>query len=359
MYDTAATWTALRGLTDRVLALADDITVIVVANSHSAEPEGPEDRSTEYLSDDEANQLLTGLRQSGFRTRFVEGEMTFISAVLERPRLDVTSPLLLVYNLAQSGTDPGRKSLMPAFCALRGLPVCNSNSYAVSLARNKLHVHAVLKRFGLPTPPTWAYRHGLGWLRGERPPSGETLIAKACQESASIGLDAGCIGELSSDYERMLQARSGRLGQPMVVQPLISGFEVESPVVELGGRHAAIGPAMVTIGGDERLGSRILDYDAVARDGYGFALPGPKHSEAFEDIRRISSAACEVLGLSGFARVDFRISDGGGPFVTDVATSPHLVWHSSYSHAFRAAGWGHDGLMAAMVAVNAARLGWI
>jgi D-alanine-D-alanine ligase len=359
MIANSETWTALRALTDRVISIADDVTVIVVANRKAVVSADAGDRSTEYLSDNEANQLLTGLRASGFKTRYFEGELAFIAAVLAAPRLDVTSPRIIVYNIAQSGTDPGRKSLVPSFCALHGIPVCNSGSYAVSLARNKLHVHAVLRRFGLPTPPTWAYRSGHGWMNGEHPPREELLIAKACQESASIGLDAASVGLLTPQFEDMLAQKSERLGQPMVVQPLIRGREIESPVVEVERRHRLLGPAVITLAGDDRLDERILDYDAVAHDGYGFSDPGPEHRVAVGEIARVAPAACEVLGLTGFARVDFRVADDGAVYVIDVATSPHLVWHSAYAHVFRQAGWRHEEMMAGMVAINAARLGWL
>ena len=352
-------WKALRELTDRMVAIADDVTVVLVANSKSASAHGAGDRSSEYLSDSEASQLLSGLREAGFRTRYVEGERSLMEAMLRNPRLDTTSSKMIVYNIAQSGSDPGRKSLVPSFCALNGIPTCNSGAYAVSLARNKLHVHSVLRKFGIPTPDTWAYRAGHGWLMGARPPEIGMLIAKACQESSSVGLDARSVAELSPAFERLLDERSAELGQPMVVQPLIRGREIEAPMAEIAGKWIALGPAVITLGGDDHLDSRILDFDTIAHDGYGFAEPKPEMDSAVMALRQAAEATCEVLGLRGFCRVDFRVTDDGSPYVTDVATSPHLVWHGAFSHVFRTAGWEHRDMMAAMVAVNAARIGWI
>lgn len=359
MGDHSEIWARLRALTARTMAQADDITVVLVANKKAAGLSDSDDRATEYLSDSEASQLLTGLQAAGFRTRYFEGELAFMSAVLDNPRLDVSSKHLAVYNIAQSGSDPGRKSLVPAFCALHDLKTCNSSSYAVSLARNKLHVHAVLRRFGLPTPGTWAYQAGRGWLGGEPPPAGPLLIAKACQESASIGLDADSLGRLGASYERMLAERSARLNQPMVVQLLIPGWEIEAPVVEIDGGQHVLGPAIVTLGGEDRLGERILDYDAVAYDDYGYAPPKSEHDQAVARIARAAPAICQVLGLNGFARVDFRVGEDGEIYAIDVATSPHIVWHSAYWHVFQIAGWTHEEMMAAMVGVNAARWNWL
>ena len=359
MDDPGQVWAALADATDHVLAVADGMTILVVANRKGEMPDESEDRSTEYLSDNEANQLLTGFAASGFRTRYFEGERAFLRASLEGELALAPPGRAIVYSIAQSGTDAGRKSLVPAFSALQGLRVFNSGSYAVSLARNKLHVHSVLKRFGIPTPPPFAYRAQHGWLRGERPPAGELLIAKAIQESASIGLDADSVGTLCSAFEDILSNKSRALGQAMVVQPLVVGYEIEAPVVELSGRHHVLGPAIVTLGGDDWLGERVLDYATVARDGNGFAVPGVPHVRAVQRIQEIAPAVCDVLGLNGFARVDFRVAADGEAYVTDVATSPHLVWHSAFAKIFDANGWSYERMLASMVASNAARFGWI
>lgn len=350
-------WARLRTLADSALRIAGDITVAVVLNRKEEIPDNPDDRATEYLSDLEANELITGFRDAGFRTRYYEGERAFVTAVLEHDQAIGTTSRSIVYNLAQSGTGPGRKSMIPSFCALNNIPTCNSNSYAVSLARHKLHVHALLRRFALPTPDTWSFTANSGWLMGETPPAAVPLIAKAAYEAASVGLDRDSLGTLSPEYEQILTGKSTRLGQPVVVQQLIAGREFETPVIEIDGRFFALRPVGITLDGDDQLGERILVYDSVARDNYQFA-PGQAEEPLAEQLRTAAEKACEVLGLSGFARVDFRVPADGDARVIDVATSPHMVHHSSYWAAFDHAGWSHPEMLACMIAVNGDRLGW-
>ncbi len=363
MVSQEQTWDELRLLVDAARAIADDVTVLLVANTKSsaAGEDVAGQRVSEYLSDNESAQLLGGLRDAGFRTRYMEGELKLIAAMLDSPGMDIQSARRIVYNIAQSGTDAGRKSLVPAFCALLGIPSCNSGSYAVSLARNKVHVSAILGRFGLPVPPMWAYSAATGsWLRGDRPPGDVRLIAKACHESSSVGLDGRSVGLLSDVFQDHVHAKSLQLRQPMVLQPLIEGREFEVPVVEMGsGDFRSLGPAVVTLEGDDIMGSRILDYDTVASDAYGFQAPARALAVSAEQARAVAAAVAEVLGLSGFSRVDFRVDGEGKPWVTDVATSPHLVHHGAFSHVFREAGFDHADMMAAMVGVNAKRLGWL
>ena len=352
-------WNELRRLTSSVLEVADDITVVFVANRQKSLSGDSADRSTEYFTDYEANQILTGLRQSGFRTLYFEGENEFISFVLEAKRKLSKSRWNIVYNTAQSGTDPGRKSMIPAFCALHKIPTCNSDSYAVSLARHKMHVHAILQRFDIPTPKTWAFGAATGWLRGIKPPEDVLLIAKAGHESASIGLDEDSVGVLTPDFENVLRSKSAELQQQLVVQEFISGREFELPVINLQNRNEAADPISITFDGDAQLDQRVLLYDLVANDRFGFISCPAEYGGAAARMRQIASSVCEVLGLKGFARVDFRMDDTQNVWVTDVSTSPHIVMHSSYWHLFERAGWSHDELIACMIAVNAANLGWI
>ena len=97
----------------------------------------------------------------------------------------------------------------------------------------------------------------------------------------------------------------------------------------------------------------------MAHDAYGYGPHLARHQAAAAQALEVAPAVAEVLGLNGFARVDFRVGADGDPRVTDVSTSPHLVWHGAFTHVFRTAGWSHSAMMAAMVAANAARVGWI
>lgn len=357
--DIPAIWQKLRYLTDRVQEIADDVTVIFVANRQRAVTESPLDRSTEYFTDHETNQILTALKANGFRTVYFEGEDEFISFILERRHETIRSRWTIVYNTAQSGTDPGRKSLVPAFCALHGLQTCNSNSYAVSLARHKLHVHAVLRRYGIPSPDTWAFDAQLGWLRNERPPGDVLLIAKAGYESASIGLDERSIGHMSPSFEQALIEKSRDLNQNFVVQRFVSGSEFEVPVVNVANIRGAMVPVGITIDGDRELGERVLHYASVAEDRFGFALCPEDWTPEAERMRNAAAAVCEVLGLRGFARVDFRVDDNRDVWVTDVSTSPHIVAHSAYWHSFQSEGWSYSDMLGCMIAVNASNYHWL
>ncbi len=357
-------WQTVRSLVQQVRSIADDITVPVVANLKTStlvkdDYEGTS-VTTEYFSESEVSQVLLGLNENGFYTKLYPGERDFIEAVLHGSFEKLPRPRKLVYNAARSGTGPGRKSLVPAFCAFESIAVCNSDSYVVSLARNKFHVQGILRSLGIPVPESWLFDAKQGWLLGKKPPESTGLIAKPSYESSSIGLSNASIGRISAEYEHFLRRTSDALRQPLIVQQFIPGLEVEVPIIDFGSGPLALGPISITLQGQAELGHRILDYEIVERDGYGFDVPNSLASNTIMRIRAAAIAAFSAIGIRALGRVDFRVSSADGPFyVTDIATSPYLVQHSSFAFSFRRENLGHADLMGALVAANAKRYGWI
>jgi D-alanine-D-alanine ligase len=344
-----------------VKSIAETLTVPLVANLKSAGTEagdyGTSSVATEYFSENEASQILLGLQECGFYTKLYPGEAAFIRAVLDGSFSNLPRARKLVYNTAQSGTGAGRKSLVPSFCALHGIPICNSDAYVLSLARHKFHVYAILRTLGLPVTDSWLFDRA-GWLFGRRPPPRVRLIAKACYESASIGLDQEGIGELSEMYEAMLRRKTAALRQPFVVQRFISGSEAEVPVLDLGNGPFALDPVAMTLDNNVVLGDRVLDYETVANDVGGFAACTHLDRATCDGMRAAAEQVFRALGMSAIGRVDFRIDSNGCFSITDVATTPHLVRHSAFSFAFSQAGFQHADVLGAVAAANARRFGW-
>ena len=118
-------------------------------NLNAAESRGLFSMDTEYFSDDEFEQVVSMFSSLGLTTDYFTYEDDFFRHVIEH-----TPPELLVYNAAQSGVGPGRKSLVPAFCNLHGIPCTGSNAYVVSLCRHKSHVNQLLAQPGIRVPQT-------------------------------------------------------------------------------------------------------------------------------------------------------------------------------------------------------------
>jgi D-alanine-D-alanine ligase len=351
--DRSADWETLARYRELARARANDIAVLVVANlaKNKTAPEGDTDRSTEYFSESELEQIVHGFRSFGFYCDVFIGESEFIKWVEGGGASHFPDRKIVVYSAAQSGTGAGRKSLVPAVCALHGLSYVNSDPYTTSLARHKFHGNAILRSLGIPAPRCWWYLPTGVWLNGEHPPVGTHIITKSTFESASIGIGSDARLKYERAQDAKIAALAQSLGQGVVVQEFISGMECETPVVGAAS-HIALGPAGISIDQNKSLGNSFLDYDRVYFDKYGFYDFAEEAPEIATKISEIATRAATALGLGGYSRVDFRIADSGQAYVTDISTTPHLIDHSAYAFCFGIAGWSRADMLGLLVGLT-------
>lgn len=287
--------------------------------------------NTEYYSNDEFEQVLAMFRPLGMKMDFFTYEDDFFSYVLGQQPQN-----LLVYNSAQSGTGPGRKSLIPSFCNLHAIPCTGSNAYVVSLCRQKYHVNQILSKAGLSVPKTWLYSFG-GWLMGARPIHDLKIILKPIYESASIGIDDASVQFYTQDVDLLAQKRVELHHQSIIAQEFISGYEVEVPLVRVNERVIPLPPVGISIEGNHNLQDEILNYDRVYFDQYSFYDFQNECPELIRPLTDCAIAVVNILGMEGLCRVDFRITPHQF-YITDVSTNPHFIAHSSVDFAFRKLG---------------------
>ena len=316
---------------------ASRLGIVVVANVQNRTKTSSDYASqsviSEFFSDQEVQEVLADLRSAGvFVTPFYD-EREFMSWILADGHRHIPAERIVVYNAAQNGTGPGRKSLIPSFCGLHGIPTTGSDAYVVSLCRHKYHLNRLLRASGYSVPNSWWYFGDGRWAQNERPSLGTHVIFKLTYESASLGLDSTSTANWNANFEDKAQALVEMYRQPILVQQFISGREMECPVVRIGKDVWCDCVGILTKDGLE-LGSSFLTYDMVFNDGYGFVSRSPLSHEDTILCDQAASIA-ETIGIRGIGRIDYRMSDDGTPFIIDIATNPHLVHHSSVAFSLR------------------------
>lgn len=300
-------------------------------NSDFAENRGTFNMDTEYFSDDEFEQIVSMFSAVNDSIDFFTYEDDFFSYIIKK-----APPNPLVYNAAQSGIGPGRKSLVPAFCNLHGIPCTGSNAYVVSLCRHKYHVNKILSQAGVPVPKTWLYSDG--WLMGESPDPEIKILLKPIYESASIGIDSDSMQIYTANIDRKIHQRVEQHHQPIIAQEFIPGYEVEVPIICVNNEVFKLPPVGISIGGKHNLGDEILDYELIYHDRYGFYDFATEQEKLSGELCVCAEKVSRILGMEGLCRVDFRIKSDGSFFVTDVSTNPHFVLHSSVDFSFKKLG---------------------
>lgn len=341
--------------------IKDQIRIILVSNIKDQTKTGDysiHSVATEFFSEIELEELITGFRQFGFYLELFTDEIDFIKAVITNQFSQTKKQYNIVYNTSQRGTGPGRKSLIPAFCNLHNIPTVNSNAYVVSLCRHKFHINCILQSLGIKAAKSWFFDKKYGWLFGKQPKEKTLIIAKPTYESASIGIDSESILIFNNNTHKKLEELSKIYNQPITVQQFIDGYEVEVPLLILDEPNAIL-PVGIKLNDKKLLGKEILTYDIIYNDLYSFYIFDEVQDYKITEIVKTAENVANIIGIKGFGRVDFRIDINGNYYVTDVATNPHITKHGSFFHLFNHLGYQQKDLLATLIALTCRDFQWI
>ncbi|MRN52654.1 hypothetical protein [Paenibacillus monticola] len=310
--------------------------------------------TSEFLSELEVEELTKGFQLIGFNPKVYYDELHFIKDVLTTSILD-KNKYNIVVNMAQKGANIGRKSLIPSFCDINNIPYVNSNPYVVSLCRNKLHSGNILTHHGFSVPESWLYDTQFGWLNDKKPPENHKVIIKLNHESASIGLDENNVINFSSESEHLIEQMSHHYKQEIIIQQFIEGFEVECPFL-YASEPITLPPLGISINNKIFFENEILTYVLRGTDNYKFYDFESFRTDITKIMTDTTKKIATTLGIRGFGRVDYRINKNGNIFVTDLATSPHIVKHSSFHKSFQILGYSYEQMLGTLVGITLSKI---
>ncbi len=353
----------LNNVSNRLLFISTDLMVTIVSNlkNKTINSEDFTDFSleTEYFSENELEDIVIALRENNIFVQIFTDEMDFIESHISKKDNNFSRRHKIIYNTAQRGMGAGRKSLIPSFCNLNNIPFVGSNAYVVSLCRHKYHYNLILKQLGLQQLKFWLFQPKIGWLNSLEPPVGLKVIMKPVYESASIGIDNNSITYVTEELGEFINETMRSLNQPIIVQEFIEGYEAEVPVIIDSNKIYTFNPVGISINKNRLLEDRILTYKDVFNDSYQFYQFNELSNKINEEIIKCAGKCAEILGMEGFARIDFRVTKEGKYYISDVSTSPHIIRHSSYAFSFYNLGFEYATLPVMLIGVAAKKYHWI
>jgi D-alanine-D-alanine ligase len=255
----------------------------------------------------------------------------------------------LVFNLVEAiGGDARREPAFAWLCELAGLRYTGSPPRAMTLCLEKPLTQALLAARGIPVPRNVLLARGDELLGGLSFPA----IVKPSREDASHGIAS----ESVVPDEDALRARAryviDHYAQPALAEEFIEGREINVALLE-------------TPRGLEVLPLSEIDYTGFPPDMPHIVSYAGKWIETSRDwavtivvaardltleqrarIEAVARAAFEVLGLSGYGRVDVRLDRSGHPFVIDVNANPDISPDAGFALAAARAGYTYADVVA-------------
>lgn len=266
----------------------------------------------------------------------------------------------LVFNLVESLGGQGRLiHLLPGCLDTLDIPYTGARAEAMMLSSNKILAKSWMAAADIPTP-AWIgpWPGNDDRIHGNSAGDGRWIV-KSVWEHASIGLDAGSIvsgGDGRSILDG-LRHRAARLGGSCFAERFIDGREFNLTLLADDHGFEVLPPAEIRFEGFTDQMPRIVDYRAKWDEAAYEYHHTPRRFDMDPADRGLIAALDAIarrcwdhFGLSGYARVDFRVDRNGRPWVLEVNANPCLSPDAGFAAALARAGIGIDQAVARIVA---------
>lgn len=233
----------------------------------------------------------------------------------------------------------GEDGAMQGFLETLGIPYTGSGIRASGIGMHKVTTKTLLSAHGIPVPPGTVVRRGneVSSVRAMRVAKLRwPVVVKPVSEGSTIGVT---IVKKPSEWKAAL-ALAHKYDNDAMVEAYIPGHEVTVSLLGRQGEDPMVLPAVEIMapGG-------FYDFTAKYEKGKTHYLcPAPLSSTVTKEIRSLAHRSYNVLGCAGAARVDFRITPRGRPFVLEINTAPGMTETSLLPMAAAQSGIDYDEL---------------
>lgn len=240
------------------------------------------------------------------------------------------------------------------YLELQRLRYTGCNARGLILARDKMVARAVLAAAGIAVP--WA----IVVERGRRPPhrldAPYPLIVKSRTQDASHGISQASVVCSPRELAERIRFVHEFTASDALVEEYIAGRELY--VGALGNRTPKLLPTwelhLDRMKARWRIASRRVKWNGAyqRRNGIRTGPARPMAPALAEHVRRTARVAWRALGLSGYARLDFRLRADGRLFCIEANPNPQLAYGEDFAEAAEHGGVGYLDLLQAIVAAG-------
>ena len=212
------------------------------------------------------------------------------------------------------------------------IPYTGSGVLGSALAMDKHRSKLVWRACDLPTPDFVMLTSERG-LPDAGKALGYPLVVKPVHEGSTIGVSK--VHDDESLHRAWFEAL--RFDNEIIAEPFLGGPEYTAAIL------GDAGLPLIRL----QTPHELYDYEAKYADGAGTRYHCPCGLDARTEtaFKRLARTAFDVLGASGWGRVDFICNGAGNPHFIDVNTAPGMTSHSLVPIAAQAIGIDFDDLV--------------
>lgn len=248
----------------------------------------------------------------------------------------------LIFNLVECVENESLQEMNVAgIYELLKIPYTGANPLGLGIALNKPLVKQLLSHNGIKTPRFQVFKVPEKIVVNDdmRYP----LIVKPSREDASVGISDESVVYSLIDLKKRIRHVFQEFDQPALVEEYVEGREMN--VAILGFRKPIVLPiSEIDFSGLSSDMHKIVSYDAkwmhgtVAYEGTKGVCPAKLSPEREAEMKDIALRCFHIVGCRDYARVDFRLSAQGDPYVLEVNPNPDISDDAGFARSARTYG---------------------
>ena len=270
-------------------------------------------------------------------------EVVDLEATQDLPLVLASTPVDVVFNIAEGWKGRSRESQVPSLLELLDVPYTGSDPAALSVSLDKALAKRMVRTHGILTPDYAVLNTGK-----ERLPRELTfpLLVKPVAEGTSKGVTKKSIVHDEGELREVARELIGKYRQPALVESYIAGREFTIGL--LGERRPRVLPPMEIVFLDPRDPTPIYSFEMKQdwNEQIRYEVPAHLSPRELDRLERASRECFTALGCRDVARLDFRMDGEGRIFFIECNPLPGLSpgWSDLVLIA-QAAGLDYRGLI--------------
>jgi D-alanine-D-alanine ligase len=298
---------------------------------------------------EEMDDIKAALNSLGYKTTTfnVDSDIFRLIEYLRDDRPD------LVFNIVECVENESFHEMNVAgIYELLKIPFTGAGASALGLALNKPRVKEILSYHGIKTPKFQVFRvsdkivldEGLSF----------PVIVKPSAEDASVGIEDRSVVYNMTDLKSRVRYVQEEFDQPALVEQFINGRELNVAII--GNKNPIVLPiSEIDFSGLTDGMHKIVSYEAkwvhgsVAFEGTKGVCPAVVTPLQEAKLKDIALRCYTIIGCRDYARVDFRLTKEGVPYVLEVNPNPDISDDAGFARSARTYGWSFPEVIGKIV----------
>jgi len=276
---------------------------------------GEQDEEAEYDSPKTIQAIREAIASYGH-------EVVDLEATQDLPLQLASTPVDVVFNIAEGFKGRSRESQVPSLLELLDIPYTGSDPAALSVSLDKAVAKRMVRTHGILTPDYLVLNTGKERLPKEL---GFPLLVKPVAEGTSKGVTKKSIVHGEDELREVAREMIAKYRQPALAEQYIAGREFT--VGLLGERRPRVLPPMEIVFLDTSDPTPIYSFD-LKQDWskqIRYEVPAKLTERELERLERAARETFAALGCRDVARIDFRIDAEGRIFFIECNPLPGLT----------------------------------